>query len=473
MQNQNSPCIFKLNRNFNKVFFMIKSQEKMVADLLRDILFNGEIPPGEKLPSVLELAKRFGVSGNTIVNATAILRAEGLVNTKRGKGIFSAVGPLRGRVKTAAEKTPEKAPKVRTPELEIVSGYGSFGCWMSKRKVINLLTDDHTQWQLSVWNEMAQQFMQENPDVKLRILTGSDQWELDDIDLYIGGESSIRELDVRHNFSMGLDTLKEFTLPDYSNFTLTPENCGSSASGAVLPIGYVQPVLLTNKEFKGPKQECDCVLDFLAAADELNKGKFQYQLWAGRSLLYNIGCRLGSGDLIEELSMHQKELAKLQNYAAKGQLIWHHTMSSKASEPFNFLKAPGAKVCEASPLAQAMLPQKDVKLLDYPGKKHFSPIPVIAVVNSRTHFPEECLRLIKYLLQDECQSLRHKELYVSPLKNAPADQLEFCNQNEMERSRSIGMICWEFFYFLTGKTRDFDTFITACNNKIKYMQNIE
>ena len=452
---------------------MIKSQEKMVADLLRDMLFNGEIPPGGKLPSVLELAGRFGVSGNTIVNATAILRSEGLVNTKRGKGIFSAIGQLRNRVKTAAEKTLEKAPKVRTPELEIISGYGSFGCWMSKRKVINLLTEDNTQWQLDVWHDMAQDFMQLNPDVKLRILTGSDQWELDDIDLYAGGESSIHELDVRHCFSMGLDALAEFTLPDYSNSVLTPENCGSSSRGAVLPVGYVQPVLLVNSEFNIPVKNHDCVLDFLAEADELNHGRFQYQLWAGRSLLYNIGCRLGTGDQIAELAARRKELEILREYAAQGKLIWHFASTTKASEPFNFLNSPGAKVCEAAPLFRQFLPQKGVHCIAYPGSRHFSPIPVIAVVNNRTHFPEECLRVVKYLLQKECQQKRFTQLHVFPLADAPAKNGELCNQNEMERSRSIGMICWEFFYYLTGKTRDFDTFIKSCTNKIKYLQNVE
>ncbi len=445
----------------------------MAADLLRDMLFSGEIPSGGKLPSVLELARRFGVSGNTIVKATAILRSENLVHTKRGKGIFSALGPIRSRVKTAAGKTPEKAPRVRTPELEIISGYGSFGCWMSKRKVINLLTEDNMDWQLNVWHDIAQNFMQQNPDIKLKILTGKDKWELDDIDLYIGGESSIQELDVRHNFSMGLDSLKEFTLPDYSNVALTPENCGSSQSGAVLPVGFVQPVLLANDEFKSPSEKCGCVLDFLSEAIELNKGKFQYQLWAGRSLLYNIGCRLGTRDQIAELASHQIELEKLRSYADKGNLIWHFATTSKTSEPFNFLKSPGAKVCEAAPFFQAYLPRENVRILAYPGEKHFSPIPVVAVINSRTHFPEESLRVVKHMLSRECQQIRAEQLYVSSLTAVPNSKVELCNQNEMERSRSIGMICWEFFYYLTGRTGDFNTFLSACSNKIKYLQNVE
>lgn len=452
---------------------MIKSQEKMAADLLRDMLFSGEIPPGEKLPNVLELAKRFQVSGNTIVKAAAILRSEGLLRTQRGKGMFSALTGLRNRVRSGAEKTLEKAPVVKSPELEIVSGYGSFGCWMSKRKVINLLTEDNMDWQLNAWHDIAQEFMQLNSDIKLKILTGKDRWELDDIDLYVGGESSIRELDVRHSFSMGLEALKEFTLPDYSNSALTPENCGSSKAGAVLPVGFVQPVLLANDDFQTPGCNCDCVLDFLDGADELNKGNFQYQVWAGRSLLYNIGCKLGSGDQISELSAHQTELEKLRSYADKGNLIWHFASISKAGEPFNFLKTPGAKICEAAPFFQAFLPRENVRMLPYPGKRHFSPIPVIAVVNSRTHFPEECLRAVKHLLSRECQQMRSEQLYVSSLAEIPANKISFCNQNEVERTRSIGMISWEFFYYLTGRTRDFNTFLKACSNKIKYISDIE
>lgn len=462
-----------INSRTGSFLFMIKSQEKMAADLLRDMLFSGEIHPGEKLPSVLELAKRFQVSGNTIVKAAALLRSEGLLRTQRGKGMFSALTGLRNRVRSGAEKIQTKAPVVKSPELEIVSGYGSFGCWMSKRKVINLLTEDNSTWQLDVWNNIAQKFMQENPDIKLRILNDSNQWELDDIDLYVGGELSIRELDVRHNFSMGLDALAEFTLPDYSNSVLTPENCGSSSSRAVLPVGYVQPVLLANSDFKLPAANYDCVLDLLAAAAEYHKGAFQYQLWAGRSLLYNIGCKLGAGDQIAELASHRVELEKLRQYADNGNLIWHHTSNSRASEPLNFLKNPGAKICEAAPTVQSCLPQNGVQLLPYPGTKNFAPIPVIAVISNRTHFPEEALRTVKYLLTPVNQQIRSEQLFISSLAEAPAIRQEFCNQNEVERVRSIGMISWEFYYYLTGKNEDFDDFLTACINKIKYLRNIE
>ena len=444
----------------------------MVADLLRDMLFSNEVPPGGKLPSVLELARRFGVSGNTIVKATALLRAEGLLRTKRGQGIFSSISPIYQKIKTASAKTPTVSEK-KTPNLEITSAHGGFGCWLSKRKIITLLLEDSRDWQLAFWSDITQRFMRENPDIKLQLLTGSDEWELNDLDMYIGGESSIRELDVRHNFSMGLDILKQFGLPDYGNYALTPELCGSSNSGAVLPIGYGEPALLANKNFQPPDNAAANVLELLEQADQLNKHDFKYQLWAGRSLLYNCGCQLGSGDQIAELASHRSEIEKLREYAERNMLIWHHTEETPEAEPLHFLSGPGARICEVAPLTLAQAAQQDVYQITYPAKKYFAPIPVIAVINARTHFPEEALRLVKLLLQSDVQQEIAQRLFIHQLADAVNDDRVYCNRNEAQRSRTLSMICWEFYYYLRGKTEDFDAFLTACINKIKHLRTLE
>jgi GntR family transcriptional regulator len=59
-----------------------------VATALRDEIHAGRYQPGDQLPSERELRERFGVSGNTIRAAIVQLRAEGLVTSHQGRGVF-------------------------------------------------------------------------------------------------------------------------------------------------------------------------------------------------------------------------------------------------------------------------------------------------------------------------------------------------------------------------------------------------
>jgi GntR family transcriptional regulator len=63
-----------------------RSQFRQVADQLRAAIEAGEYPPGSELPSELELASDYQVSRQTINQAVRLLRSEGLVLVRRGKG---------------------------------------------------------------------------------------------------------------------------------------------------------------------------------------------------------------------------------------------------------------------------------------------------------------------------------------------------------------------------------------------------
>jgi GntR family transcriptional regulator len=58
----------------------------LVADELRRRIQSGEYPPGSRLPTFDELQRANGVSEIVIRNAVALLRHEGLVDTRRGGG---------------------------------------------------------------------------------------------------------------------------------------------------------------------------------------------------------------------------------------------------------------------------------------------------------------------------------------------------------------------------------------------------
>lgn len=59
-----------------------------VAEALRRAIQGGEYKPGDKLPSEARLTETHGVSRTVVREAIAALRSDGLVEPKRGAGVF-------------------------------------------------------------------------------------------------------------------------------------------------------------------------------------------------------------------------------------------------------------------------------------------------------------------------------------------------------------------------------------------------
>ncbi|HET7326010.1 MAG TPA: FadR/GntR family transcriptional regulator [Nocardioidaceae bacterium] len=64
-----------------------------VARQLRELMQQGVLRPGHRLPPERELAKRFGVSRATIRQALSVLQAVGLVESRVGDGTFTRRDP--------------------------------------------------------------------------------------------------------------------------------------------------------------------------------------------------------------------------------------------------------------------------------------------------------------------------------------------------------------------------------------------
>lgn len=65
-----------------------KSIYLQIADSLNDKIANGVLAPGEKIPSVRELAADMGVNPNTIMRTYNELQAAAIIDNKRGIGYF-------------------------------------------------------------------------------------------------------------------------------------------------------------------------------------------------------------------------------------------------------------------------------------------------------------------------------------------------------------------------------------------------
>ena len=80
-----------------------------VAGEIRRAIAEGEATPGERLPPAKDLAAVLGVNTNTVLRALRMLRDEGLLEFRRGRGISVAGTPERGAVIARAKELVEFA----------------------------------------------------------------------------------------------------------------------------------------------------------------------------------------------------------------------------------------------------------------------------------------------------------------------------------------------------------------------------
>jgi GntR family transcriptional regulator len=96
-----------------------------VAAQIRRAIADGEAAPGERLPLARDLAAVLGVNKNTVLRALRILRDEGLLEFRRGRGITVVGTPPHGAVLSQARNLLEFGRQ---------HGYG-------RREIIQMIAD--------------------------------------------------------------------------------------------------------------------------------------------------------------------------------------------------------------------------------------------------------------------------------------------------------------------------------------------
>jgi GntR family transcriptional regulator len=71
---------------------------EQVAGEIRRAITDGEAKPGERLPPAKDLAAVLGVNTNTVLRALRVLRDEGLLEFRRGRGVTVTGTPERSAV---------------------------------------------------------------------------------------------------------------------------------------------------------------------------------------------------------------------------------------------------------------------------------------------------------------------------------------------------------------------------------------
>ena len=88
---------------------------EQVAGEIRRAIADGEAKPGERLPPAKDLAAVLGVNTNTVLRSLRLLRDEGLLEFRRGRGISVSGTPERGAVVQRARELVELRPPSRLP----------------------------------------------------------------------------------------------------------------------------------------------------------------------------------------------------------------------------------------------------------------------------------------------------------------------------------------------------------------------
>jgi len=96
-------CVVRVDRSEPTAVF-----EQVAAEIRRAIL-HGEAKPGERLPPARDLASELGVNTNTVLRSLRLLRDEGLLEFRRGRGVSVAGTPERAAVLLKARELIELA----------------------------------------------------------------------------------------------------------------------------------------------------------------------------------------------------------------------------------------------------------------------------------------------------------------------------------------------------------------------------
>jgi GntR family transcriptional regulator len=77
---------------------------EQVAAEMRRAIADGEAKPGDRLPPARDLAAVLGVNTNTVLRSLRMLRDEGLLEFRRGRGITVAGTPERSAITERARE---------------------------------------------------------------------------------------------------------------------------------------------------------------------------------------------------------------------------------------------------------------------------------------------------------------------------------------------------------------------------------
>jgi GntR family transcriptional regulator len=92
---------------------------RQIGDQIRSLSASGTLAPGDRLPSVRQLARELLVNQNTILRVYERLTAEGLLERRQGDGTYIADTLPRGRVKVQRELLAQEIDRLAHRALDL------------------------------------------------------------------------------------------------------------------------------------------------------------------------------------------------------------------------------------------------------------------------------------------------------------------------------------------------------------------
>lgn len=84
---------------------------EQLADQVRFAVASGRLAPGDRLPSVRVLAEEIRINPNTVSRAWRDLERDGVLEARRGDGMFVAAGALRECSRAAEARVRERVAR--------------------------------------------------------------------------------------------------------------------------------------------------------------------------------------------------------------------------------------------------------------------------------------------------------------------------------------------------------------------------
>jgi DNA-binding transcriptional regulator YhcF (GntR family) len=441
---------------------VFESKDKVITKIMREKLLTGEFMHRDKLPPVLELAKSFKVSVNTITKAVTNLKQEGLLVAKPGKGLFrqnigkhtkTIIPPLKNTVQWSYSIAPQKK--------------------------IKIFLEDSIEWQLESWHKFFDDICTDELDLKIEIDTIKENYKISEMDIYIGGFNRLNTLNIPLDNWISVEKLSEFGNLSYEGMNISPEDIKFSRKPFAMPIANITPSLwgASNKELtiETPKG----ILDFIEQASTPNESNIRYQIWTGGFLLSNCGCDflmpfVESGE-ITNTEHFSENLPVLRKLFLSQQLIWQHGKLTNNKAVFDKIISGRLDVIETPPQMRHIKPPQGVRELAYPMSDYLPVSPVVCLVNKNFPYLEESVRLISAMLEENNQrkladTFKFDSIHpkVNVLNSPKPKKINISFPQEVISSAIYSIFSWELYYYLSGKEQSVDNFISMVNKKVKH-----
>lgn len=444
----------------------IKPKHEQVYEILLEALKSGIYPLGKKLPKTAELAQKYSVSINVLVKAIDTLKKNGMVKAKSGDGIYSNYDFQKQQEKTNCSD--KHFPRIGTPK--------AFTVWI----------EDNIDWQQEFWDSFFTKFMAQNPDIEITVHYGmKDKNIYTKNDLLIGGMHFFNHTGYTMEDCFPVDIIETFYKSPYNNMLVKPEDLKWKGKSSFFPLSLMLPVLLhREKDFKNQKNKN--IPDFIQALKDRNQyNPVKYKSWSLQNMMIDCGCCAFDSEkgifALQNKDHWKTTVNKIRDFYSGSDMLPLHGMSLDYDKIFkddvgnsiSFIEIPINQIpsIKETNLLQAHYPIGDT-------------LPLLAIcgfIPKNTQFPEEALRIILSLLNEDNQRLyMQKKLGVPINKQVLADSdfsylLENCDVYKkvmvVPPSRLIEdaietILIWDLYYYFNNDLNC--DIITRIENKIKY-----